>query len=142
MFKKLLATVTAALALSLLAVPNPVLAGGGGNNEVRVEARLTGQGLTSGKAEYRERTRNNLVQQRFKVEVEDAAAGEEFAVSINGLFVATIFANDLGQAEIQFRTAAFIDDPGDGSPIGSDFPMLRAGDTVSVGKMTATFQDD
>jgi len=142
MFKKLLVTVTAAIALTLVANPTPALAGGGGGNDVRVEARFAGPGLTSGKAEYRERARNNTIQQRFKVEVEDATPGDEFAVSVNGLFIATIFADGLGRAEIQFRTASFIDDPGDGTPIGSEFPMLRAGDSVSVGKMTAVFQDD
>ncbi|MEQ9616695.1 MAG: hypothetical protein RLN60_01530 [Phycisphaerales bacterium] len=142
MLKKLIATVTAALALALVGAPTPAVAGGGGGNDVRVEARFAGPGLTSGKAVYRERFRDNTLQQRFKVEVEDAAAGEEFAVSVNNLFIATIFADDLGRAEIQFRTAAFIDDPGDGQPIDTDFPMLAPGDTITVGKMSGVFQED
>lgn len=142
MLKRILATVTAVLALTIIAVPNPAIAGDDSDNRVRVEAEFSGMGLASGEAEYRERQEKSTLQQRFKVEVEDATPGDELGVSVNGTFVATLFVNDLGRAEIQFRTAEFIDDPGDGQPIDTEFPMLRAGDTVTVGKMTATFEND
>jgi hypothetical protein len=107
--------------------------------DIRTRAEFAGPGLASGKADYRERTRNNLIEQRFSVEVEDATAGDALTVSVNGITFGTIVVNDLGVAELQFRTAEFIDDPGDGDPIPTEFPRINAGDVIVVGKMTGTF---
>ncbi len=112
---------------------------GGGNNDVKLEARMSGKTLASGKAKYEERQKGNLVQQRFKVQVEDFAPGQELTIMLNGSMLGTVTANDLGVAELQFRTSAFIDDPGDGTPIGGDFPPVQPGDSISVGPISGTF---
>ncbi|MGP1309667.1 MAG: hypothetical protein ACTS27_05665 [Phycisphaerales bacterium] len=126
---------------SLAAIVATADAGKVAGVEIRTRAEFAGQGLASGKADYRERSRNNLIEQRFSIEVEDAQPGESFTVSVNGITFGTIVANDLGVAELQFRTAEFIDDPGDGDPIPSEFPRLNAGDVITVGKMMGTFED-
>jgi hypothetical protein len=110
--------------------------------EIRTRAEFAGMGLASGKADYRERSRNNLIEQRFSVEVEDAMPGDALTVSVNGITFGTIVVNDLGVAELQFRTAEFIDDPGDGDPIPTEFPRINPGDTISVGAMKGVFEAD
>lgn len=143
MFKKI-ATLTAAVATLAFASVATVYAGGGGAPEqIRVEARMElGNDQAQAKARYRDRFRNGLLEQRFDVEAEDFAPGAELAVSVNGMSVGTIFANDLGVAELQLRTAEFIDDPGDGTPIASDFPRLMPGDVVIVGPLKGVFEAD
>lgn len=141
MFKKL-ASLSAAVATLSLAAVATVYAGGGGNpTQVRVEARMElGPDQAQAKARYRDRFRNGLLEQRFDVEAEDFEPGAELVVIVNGATVGTIFANDLGVAEMQLRTAEFIDDPGDGTPIDPDFPRLMPGDTVSVGPLEGVFE--
>lgn len=109
-----------------------------GGDRVRLEARLSGKTLASGKSRYQERTRVNVVEQRFKVQVEDFAPDQTLTIMLNGEMIGTVTTNALGRAELQFRTAAFIDDPGDGDPIG-EFPPIEAGDTISVGPLSGTF---
>lgn len=110
-----------------------------GGDSLRLEARFGTKDGPQGKSDYRERSRNGTLEQRFKVSVEDFAAGEELAVSVNGAFVGTIFVDGLGMGELQFRTT--VDDPGDGVPIPDGFPRLVPGDTVSVGDFTATYSE-
>ena len=112
-----------------------------GSTQIRTEARFSSStSLASGKAKYREKSNGKVIQQRFSVEVEDAGAGEEFTVMVNGAMFGTIIANDLGVAELQFRTAEFIDEPGDGTPIPTDFPRIDAGAKISVGGMNGVFE--
>jgi hypothetical protein len=105
----------------------------------KTEARLSGDTLASGRARYQERIRGAGMEQRFDIQVEDAAPGEEFVVLINGQMFGVLFASDLGVAELQFRTAAFIDDPGDGDPIPSGFPRIDAGAVITVGPIGGVF---
>lgn len=112
-----------------------------GSLDHRTEARFSSNSsLASGKAKYRERTNGNTIQQRFSIEVEDATPGDALAVVINGNLYGMIVVNDLGMGELQFRTAEFIDDPGDGDPIPSEFPRIDPGAKISVGDMNGTFQ--
>jgi len=111
----------------------------GGNNNYRVRANLTGVGLASGQAVYRERQRNNIIEQRFSIEVEDAVPGTIMTVAVNGTVMGMIVINDLGVGELEYRTPQFIDDPGDGDPIPDGFPQLLAGDSVTVGTLSGTF---
>jgi len=142
---------TSALLIAPLAMANPYMsavpftsprdAGIRGSAEVRTEARFSSnKSLASGKAKYRERTRGKLIEQRFDIEVEDANPGDSLAVFVNGNMYGTMIVNDLGVAELQFRTAEFIDDPGDGTPIPTEFPRTNPGATISVGDMSGTFQ--
>ncbi|MCB9838726.1 MAG: hypothetical protein H6813_05255 [Phycisphaeraceae bacterium] len=114
--------------------------------EFRTEARFDSaeQGSSPhGKARYRERQRGYYgvnMMQRFTVDVQDAQPGEEFVVTVNGMMIGTLIANDLGRAELEFRTAAFIDSPDDGTPIPSGFPRIEAGATITVGDMVGTFE--
>lgn len=98
-----------------------------------------GNDQAQAKARYQDKARGNTLEQRFDVQAEDFAPGTELVVTVNGATVGTIFVNDLGVGELQLRTAAFIDDPGDGEPIDTDFPRLQAGDTVTVGPLKGTF---
>jgi len=141
MFKKMTTVASAAAILGLAGMASVYAGGGGGGDQTRVEARMeAGNDQAQAKARYRDRFRNGLLEQRFDVEAEDFEPGAELVVSVNGTTVGSIFVNDLGVAEMQLRTAEFIDDPGDGTPIDSDFPRLMQGDTVSVGPLSGTFK--
>ncbi len=109
------------------------------SNSFRVRANLSGMTLASGSADYRERQRGNVLEQRFSVEVEDFAPDTELAVQVNGMLFGTIITDALGGGELQFRTAQFIDDPGDGTPLPTDFPHIAAGDSITVGPISGTF---
>ncbi len=141
MFNKMTKAASAVAVLGLAGMAS-VHAGGGGNpDQVRVEARMElGNDQAQAKARYRDRFRDGLLEQRFDVEAEDFKPGAELVVSVNGTTVGSIFVNDLGVAEMQLRTAEFIDEPGDGTPIAPDFPRLMPGDTVSVGPLDGVFK--
>jgi len=136
MLKNVLLAVLSAAMLFAVVAPTQAAAK---RDDLRLRARMSGATLMSGKADYRERTRDNTLEQRFSVEVEDATPGETLEVRVNGALFGTITADDFGVAELQFRTAQFIDDPGDGTPIPTDFPRLAAGDTVTVGPISGAF---
>ena len=124
--------------LAVIALQSAALARG--SNDHRVEAELIGNTLASGKAKYRERLRNDdTLEQRFSVEVEDAEPGAMFQIFVNEMLVGTIVIDDLGMGELQYRTPAFIDDPGDGDPIPDGFPTLIDGDTITVGPLAGVF---
>lgn len=109
--------------------------------DYRVRARIrTGTPLEA-KGDYRERTIGNVLSQRFTVEINGAAANTEFEVQINGMTVAFILTDTLGHAEIQFADTVVDDNPDDNDPpLPQDFPHISAGDTLTVGTMTATFR--
>jgi hypothetical protein len=136
MFSKYLAP--AAIVISMLAATASAEAG-----SYRVRARLSaGNDQVQAKSEYRERQRANLLEKRFKVEVEDAAPGDAFDIAINGVQYGTIFANDLGIAELNFRTIVD-DNPGDpneNNPFPDNFPRIASGDSITVGSMSGTFR--
>ncbi len=142
MFNKMTKAAGAAAVLGIAGMASVYAGGGGGYaDQVRVEARMElGNDQAQAKARYRDRFRNGLLEQRFDVEAEDFKPGAELVVSVNGTTVGSIFVNDLGVAEMQLRTAEFIDDPGDGTPIAPDFPRLMPGDTVSVGPLDGVFK--
>lgn len=133
--KKLVSLLSAA---AVVAVTAPAIAGG--VDPIRVEARMeAGNDQSQARARYRDRVRKNTLEQRFDVEVEDFEPGTELSVSVNGDHIGIIFVNDLGVGEMQLRTGAFIDDPGDGDPIDPDFPRIMPGDTVTVGPLSGSF---
>jgi len=140
MLRKSLLSLVAVLALTVVLVQSSTYAVPGGNDH-RVRARMEGPTIASGKAVYRERQRNNSIEQRFDVEVEDAVPGDVMQIHVNDLMIGTIVINDLGIGEFQLRTAQFIDDPGDGDPIPSGFPTLVEGDVVTVGPLSGVFEN-
>jgi hypothetical protein len=124
-----------------------VINGGGGNppiphvQDFRLRGDLNGPGLASGHVEYRERFHNGAgLERRFKVEIEDATGNTNFPVRVNGTLVATITTNGQGFVEFQYRTAGFIDEPGDGIPMPANFPSLQDGDVVTVGSLSTTLE--
>jgi hypothetical protein len=139
MYRKTLLSALAMAFVALLAIQTQVLAGGANTSWQKVRADLTGNTAASGKAVYRERMRNGLVEQRFSVEVEDAAPGTIMQVNVNGILFGTFVVNDLGIGELEYRTPAFIDDPGDGDPIPDGFPTLVEGDAITVGILSGVF---
>ncbi len=108
--------------------------------DYRVRARIrTGTPLEA-KGDYRERTIGPVLSQRFTVEVNGAAANTQFEVQINGVPVALVTTNALGHAEIQFSDTVVDDNPNDNEPpLPQNFPHISAGDTLTVGTLTATF---
>ncbi|MGD9690426.1 MAG: hypothetical protein AB7K52_11865 [Phycisphaerales bacterium] len=132
MNRRTLALISSAGALTL-ALALPVL--GGGGNDYRVRARMSGTGtLASGKADYRERNRGGAIQQRFNVEIEDATPDTTYEVRIDGNLFGTITTDGLGFAEIEFGD-------NDGSPaVPGGFPHLVAGQMVSVGPISGSFR--
>ncbi len=114
--------------------------GGGGNTDVRLTARMGSRDAFSAKAVYRERLRADGLTQRFNVSIEDAVPGETYEITINGNVFGTITANDLGVAELEFRTFTPDDNPQDEEPpLPQDFPQLHAGDVITVGTLSGTF---
>lgn len=136
--RTLLSTLVLAV-VAMLTIHTHAVAGGGNTSWQRVRANLSGNTAASGKAVYRERLRNGALEQRFSVEVEDAAPGSIMQVHINGILFGTFVVNDLGIGELEYRTPAFIDDPGDGDPIPDGFPTLVDGDAITVGPLAGVF---
>lgn len=136
MFKKMLALVALAVAVVTFSINTEAQAGRG---DYRVRANLSGGTLASGKATYRDRVRGATIEQRFQVNVEDGTPGEMVEIHINGALFGSVVLNDLGAGEFSYRTVEFIDDPGDGDPIPTDFPRIEAGDVITVGVMNGTF---
>ena len=134
--KTVFSLIALVFATLLLAPTSTALAG---NNDHRVKTRLSGTSLMSGSAKYRERTKKGTIEQRFSVQVEDGVPGAILNVDINGQMLGIIVLDDLGFGELQFRSAVFIDDPGDGEPIPTGFPKVLAGDLITVGDMTGVF---
>jgi len=137
MFKKMLALVALAVAVVTVSVGGPEARAGGG--DYRVRANLSGGTLASGKSTYRDRVRGNTIEQRFQVNVEDGTPGATVEIQINGALFGTVVLNDLGAGEFSYRTVQFIDDPGDGDPIPTDFPRIESGWVITVGEMSGTF---
>lgn len=136
MFKRVLLLVSAVVVAVSAMMATPVQAGGG---DYRVRANLGGSTLASGKASYRDRIRAGTIEQRFQVNVEDGTPGSTVEIHVNGALFGSVVLNDLGGGEFSYRTVQFIDDPGDGSPIPTDFPRLAAGDVITVGVLSGTF---
>ena len=109
--------------------------------DYRVRARIrTGTPLEA-KGDYRERLIGDVLSQRFTVEVNGAAANAEFEVKINDVTVAFVTTDNLGHAEIQFADTVVDDNPDDNDPpLPQEFPHISAGDTLTIGTMTATFR--
>lgn len=140
MFKKFSILVCALAALfSFSFTPQAKAQGGGG--DYRVVARGGSRDAAQIKGVYRERAFTAGLQQRFNVSVEDFAPNTRYEIRINGNLFGTITTSALGTAELEFRTFVVDDTPGDDHPpIPTDFPHLVAGDTISVGSVTATFR--
>jgi hypothetical protein len=93
----------------------------------RLRARLRGDGLASGKADYRERERaNGTIVRIFSVEVEDAAPNTSYEVVAGGVVVGTVTTDAFGTGDLNLRTIS--DDVGQQGPV----PDLNDGDSISV----------
>lgn len=139
MFRKAALALLALVTMITISAPQSAQAGGDG--EYRVRARMRTGTPFEGKSDYRERMRNNTLIQTFNVEVNGAQAGQSFEIHINGVLFGTIIANDLGSAELEFRTATVDDNPQDEEPpLPTDFPRINVGDVITVGTLTGTYQ--
>lgn len=138
MFRKLLLTALFSLAALIVAPGLSSAVAGGGGDEIRVQALLAGPGLASGKSEYRERDKNGRLEQRFKVDVEDAEPGTMMTVEVNGQLVGIIVIGPLGFGELEYRSDP---EPGESDPIPSGFGVF-AGDSINVGLLSGTYEND
>jgi hypothetical protein len=101
--------------------------------DLKLEARAAAAGTSAkGKAAYEER---GPIQQRFKVEVQNAVPGTQFPVLIGGKAITTLTANSLGRAEVELRVGG-----DDVAKAVKSLPRITAGMTVRVGPLTGTFQ--
>lgn len=90
------------------------------------------------RARYEERVKGSKASnRRFDVEVQGAQPGQTFAVVVAGKTIATITANTLGRAKIEFRPSP---DDANEKPLPAGFPRLKVGDTVQIGAITVTLR--
>ena len=90
------------------------------------------------RARYQERIKGSKASnRRFDVEVQGAQPGQTFKVVVAGKSVATITANNLGVAKVEFRPSP---DDADEQPLPAGFPRLKAGDTVQIGDAKVTLR--
>lgn len=90
------------------------------------------------KAVYEERARNSRrIDRKFTAEVENANPGDKYDVRVNGKLVGTMTVNSLRRAELELRPRP---SSANESRIPSDFPRLKAGDTVQIGRLSAKFR--
>jgi hypothetical protein len=104
--------------------------------QYRVVARIrTGTPLEA-KGDYRERMRGTTLVQRFNVELNGGTPGASYEVKLNGNLVATVVANALGSAKVEFNDDIIDDNPTDNQPpLPDNFPHINAGDTLQVGTL-------
>jgi hypothetical protein len=138
MFRKTLSVLSAAALLAVGGLSTTAVARQGG--DYRVEARLRTGTQLEAKGVYRERARGSLTDQRFTVEVSGATPGDQYEVKIDGSPVAILVVNALGRAEIEFHSTMDNNPGPDDQPLPSDFPHINAGQTLTVGTLSGTFQ--
>lgn len=139
MLRKLALALLAIVTVVTISLPQEAMAGGGG--EYRVRARMRTGTAFEGKSDYRERLRGTTLVQTFNVEVNGAQPGEMFEIHINGVLFGTMITNDLGSAELEFRTATVDDNPQDEEPpLPTDFPRINDGDVITVGTLSGTYR--
>ncbi len=118
MSKKMIFVNACAGLVVILGMNLPVFAG---DNETKLEARLTstakGKSLASGKAKFE--MRSDRI--RLSVEVEDVLATKEVEVFVNGASIGTVAIDAVGGADINLD-----------SRDGDSVPILKAGDLVEV----------
>lgn len=103
---------------------------------LRLQANLRSTGTTATKsvAKYEEKPRGSLVEQRFKVEVQNATPGAQMDVFVNTTQLGTITINQFGRGSLDLRVNG--DNPGTSVP---SLPFMKAGDKVRVGTMSGVF---
>ncbi|MFZ4574616.1 MAG: hypothetical protein ACOYN0_09480 [Phycisphaerales bacterium] len=109
--------------------------------DYRVLARMGARDAFSAKSVYRERIVGDTLVQRFNVSIEDGVPGASYEIFVNGNLFGTIIANNLGNAELEFRTVVVDDNPHDEEPpLPVDFPHINVGDTITVGSLIGTYR--
>lgn len=137
MIRKSTLFLTAVALLAGLVITAPARA----SADYRTIARLFGSTTLKGKAVYKETNIGGSTRQDFKVEVENGVPAKSYGVRVNGALVSTITLNVFGRAELEMRTAAFIDDTGNEVPLPEPFPRVSVGDLVTVGPLSGVFFD-
>jgi hypothetical protein len=132
MFKSVLFALVALLAAMLIAAPAPASAAAGSRADgIRLQTKLTGKTLASGKADYREFTNNaGDTVRRLSIEVEDAVPGTIWGIRHNGVLIGQLKINNLGGAD--WNKQSITDDPGKQGAV----PRMKAGDKITVGPGT------
>lgn len=108
--------------------------GGGGGGDLRLVTQLRDTD-TSVRARVRYRQRGTSIK-GFDIELKRAQPGETFAVVVDGVSFGTITANNFGIAKVEYRRSP--SGPNEFA-IPAGFPLLAAGDVVTVGDMTGAF---
>ena len=125
---KLLTLAVAALSIMLLA---PAHAAGA---DLRLGARLTAPGSPArAQARYEEKPTSRGLQQRFKVEIENAVPGASYDISANGKFMGKVRINSLGRGQLDQRVNG--DNPGTSVP---SLPRLQPGAVIRAGVLSGS----
>jgi hypothetical protein len=106
------------------------------DSETRLRASLFGDAAAGGHVEYREKQRDDGLERRFKVRVEDAAPGAEYDVFVGDYFAGSFIINSLGKGKLDLRTDASGEPGEDNEPMPPNFPLLDSGQPVLVGAMS------
>jgi hypothetical protein len=109
-----LASVVATAASATLASSTSAAAPG----EVRLRAKLSGNTLASGGADWRTK-----VVTKFKAQIEDAVPNTSYDIQLNGVTIGKFTTDGFGNAEKQWESGA---------------PMMKAGDVITIGPVSGT----
>lgn len=85
--------------------------------ETRLVAKLTGNTLASGGADWRQQGSVT----KFKAEIEDAAPNTSYDIQLNGVTIGSFTTDGFGNAEKQWESGA---------------PKMAAGDTITIGPVS------
>jgi hypothetical protein len=103
-------------------------------DKYKVHGHISAEGSTvAGVVKYHQKPHKGILDQRFMVNIEGALAGEVFDVTVNGVLIGSITADEFGAGQLKLRTAAFANESWLALPDG--FTPLHAGDTVMVGSI-------
>jgi len=106
----------------------------------KARARLFWNGGKRGKADYKDRERDEGFEQRLQVKTQNMSPNTEHDVLFNGVFLGTITTDEFGTGKLKLRTAEFIDSP-DWLPLPDNFPRIIDGDEIEVGPALGVFAE-
>ncbi len=120
-----------AVVCAVMFLPNQAQAHDGKDTRYRVRARLAGDDGMRAEIDYRERLKGDRLIQRFVVRMKRGTPGDVVEVRVNGKDVGEILLNRRGKGRLKLRK----------SDIPTNFPRMRAGQTVQVGSISGEFVD-
>lgn len=106
----------------------------------KARARMFDSGSKRGKADYKDRDRDEGFEQRLQVKAKNMSPNAQYDVLFNGVLLGEITTNDFGWGKLKLRTEEFIDSPG-WEPLPDNFPRIVDGDEIEVGPARGIFSE-